>query len=303
MDYKKIIRSRSARIKILSLLNWIPDKTMIRVQYWIKTGRKLNLNRPERYTEKLQWYKLYYRDRDMVTCADKYEVRHFVERRGYGHILNELYGLYEREEEVPFEKLPNQFVVKDTLGGGGDSVIICRDKEEMNRMKMKRTLAKWLNTPKTGGGREWVYYHGRKSRIIIERYLVSNSKKGGLIDYKFFCFYGKISCLYVVADRAVGGKARFGIYSPDFVKLPYDRADELPLVREIPKPDNYDEMCQCARDLAIGFPHVRVDLYSDGKRIIFGEMTFFDGSGYMTFEPDDFDFILGKEFHLPEKNN
>lgn len=128
MNYKKIIKSRETRIKLLSLLNFIPDKTMIKLQYYIKTGRRLNLKHPQRYTEKLQWYKLYYRDPLMQQCSDKYDVREYVKSKGLGHILNECYGVYERVEDIDFDSLPNQFVLKDTLGGGGNSVIICRKK-------------------------------------------------------------------------------------------------------------------------------------------------------------------------------
>ena len=106
------------RIKILRLLNFIPDKQMVRIQYKIKTGRKLNLKNPQRYTEKLQWYKLYYRNPLMLKCADKYDVREYVKNCGLDNILNECYGVYNTPEEIDFNKLPNKFVIKDTLGGG-----------------------------------------------------------------------------------------------------------------------------------------------------------------------------------------
>ena len=95
IDYKKIIKSQKLRFKILNLLSWVPDKIMIKMQYKIKTGRKLDLKNPKRFTEKLQWYKLYYRDPLMKKCADKYEVRDYVKSKGLENILNELYGVYD----------------------------------------------------------------------------------------------------------------------------------------------------------------------------------------------------------------
>lgn len=126
MDYKKIIKNRETRLKILSMFDFIPDKSMIKLQYFIKTGRRLNLKNPQRYTEKLQWYKLFYRDPLMQQCVYKYDVREYVKTKGLAHILNECYGVYERVEDIDFDSLPNQ--LKDTLGGGGNSIIICKYK-------------------------------------------------------------------------------------------------------------------------------------------------------------------------------
>ena len=129
-DYKKLIKSRALRVKLLHLLDWVPDAVMLRIQYFIKTGRILHLKNPKRYTEKLQWYKLYYRDPLMAQCVDKYEVRKYVEKCGLGHILNECYGVFDRADDVNFDKLPNSFVLKDTLGSGGNDVIIVKDKSQ-----------------------------------------------------------------------------------------------------------------------------------------------------------------------------
>ena len=115
IDYKKILKNQKVRFRILNLLSWIPDKTMVKLQYRIKLGRKLNLKNPERFTEKLQWYKLYYRDPIMHQCVDKYEVRKYVESKGLKNILNELYGVYDGPEEINFEKLPKKFVIKTTI--------------------------------------------------------------------------------------------------------------------------------------------------------------------------------------------
>ena len=119
MDYKRLFKSRAVRVKIMRLMSFVPDKPMLKLQYRIKTGRRLDLEHPRRYTEKLQWYKLYYRDPEMKRCVDKYEVRKYLEERGFGGLLNELIGVYDDPGQVDFEALPEQFVLKNTLGGGG----------------------------------------------------------------------------------------------------------------------------------------------------------------------------------------
>ena len=302
MDYKKIIKSRAVRIRIMQAMSFVPDKWMLSLQYKIKTGRKLNLKNPQRYTEKLQWYKMYYRDPVMKQCVDKYEVRKYVEQCGLGSILNECYGVYETPDKIDFDRLPDQFVLKDTLGGGGNGVIICRDKSTLDIPQTVKTMRNW-GKPVSGKhpGREWVYDQG-KNRIVIEKYIPSDPDKGGLIDYKFFCFNGKIAYVYGIADRKVGQKAGLGIFTPEFELLPYTRLDEKPLERTLEKPDNYEQLKQVAEKLAAPFPHARIDLYDQNGKILFGEITFFDGSGYMKFEPDEFDFMMGEKFILPSGN-
>lgn len=298
IDYKKIIKSRRIRLAILNCLAFIPDKWMVLLQYRIKLGFFPNLKKPQRFTEKLQCYKLFYRDPIMKQCVDKYDVRQYIESLGLSSILNECYGLYEEAEEVNFEKLPNQFVLKDTLGGGGNSVIICKDKSKSDLDKYRSIMHRWVKSF-TGKnfGREWVY-EGRKHRIIAEKFIDSSPENGGLIDYKFFCFNGKFKYMYVIADRLVGEKAGIGIYDEKFNRLNVARCDENPLNRIIDKPKNFDELVKTAELIAARFPEARVDLYNQEGKILFGEITFFDGSGYMKFSPDSFDLEFGKLFSI-----
>lgn len=299
MDYKKIIKSRNVRRAILRLLWIVPDKTMLKIQYYIKMGQKLNLKNPQRFSEKLQCYKLYYREPLMKECVDKYDVRNYVSKCGYKDILIPLIGIYDSPDQIDFEKLPEQFVIKDTLGGGGIEVIICKDKAQLNVEETKNILWKWVKRPTTYkvDGREWPY-GGKKHRIIIEKYIESNTDEGGLIDYKFFCFDGRFEYLYVIADRDFGNGAGLGVFDRNYNKLDVVRRDEKPLKRNIPKPDRYEEMITIAEKLAAPFPEVRVDLYSQEGTILFGELTFFDGSGYTVFLPDSFDFEMGRKFNI-----
>ena len=301
MDYKKIIKSRSMRSKILRMLRFIPDRPMLELQYYIKMGRRLNLKNPRRYTEKLQWYKLYYRDPLMVQCADKGDVREYVKSKGLGDILTKCYGVYDRVEDIDFESLPNQFVMKDTLGGGGNSVIIVKDKASFDIEAAKAQMQKWVNRPAhiRGGGREWPYYSGKNHRIIIEEYL--NQKNDDLADYKFFSFNGKSEFLYYIKDRNLGDHGALAVLNRDFERLDVQSLTQNVLNENPDKPVNYHKMVEIADLLSKDFPHVRVDLYNLQGKIYFGELTFYGASGYQKFAPDEFDFEMGNVFILPEK--
>ncbi len=299
MDYKKIFRTRKMRTRILRLLNFVPDESMLKLQYRVKLNRKLNLKNPLRFTEKLQWYKINYRIPVLRQCVDKYEVREYVANKGLANTLNELYGIYESFEEINFEELPNQFVIKTTNGGGGINVIICDDKNNFNIEETKQTIENWMSPKKISGGREWVYY-GLKPKIIIEKYLINEKNPdAGITDYKIFCFDGKPKYLVVDIDRYIGHKRNF--YDTNWNYL--DISSDCPNFGDsFPKPEGLEEMLEVAALLSKEFPFVRVDLYYVEGQVIFGEMTFNPWSGYVQFNPDEFDFTLGDLFVLPEKN-
>lgn len=300
MNYKKVLKSRNKRLFFLRLFDWIPDKPMLKIQYRIKMGRKLDLKHPRRLTEKLQWYKLYYKNPIMPKCVDKFEVRKYVKSKGLEEILTKCYGVYERFEDIDFESLPNSFVLKDTLGGGGNSVIIIENKEKMDLKYISDETHKWLNysIKSKSPGREWPYER-MKHRIIVEEYIASSKEKGGLIDYKFFCNGGNPLYLYVITDRTLGDISNFGIYDINFNKLNITRVGEKQgISRDIKKPKNYNRMVEIAKQLSNDFPHARIDLYNQDGKILFGEITFYNASGYMKYSPDSFDYDLAKGFEL-----
>ena len=297
MNYKNIIKKRSTRIKIMQAFNWIPDKAMISIQYYLKTGRAINWKNPERFSEKLQLYKIYSRNSKLMErCVDKAEVRSYVEERGLSDILVPLLGIYDSPEKIRFEELPNSFVLKDTLGSGGNSVIICNNKDSLDMNFIREQCLKWVNCKYKHAGREHVY-DNNPHRILIEKLLDSSEGTQGFIEYKFFCFDGKPGYVYVISNRQLGVGAELGIYDIDFNLLPYLRADERKPEHNIIKPINFDKMVQIAEILSKGFPEVRVDLFNVDGNIYFSELTFFDGSGYMKFVPDEFDYIIGKLFN------
>ncbi len=298
MNYRNIIKSRDLRVRLLTFLDWIPDSIMLRLQYWLQTGRRLDLKNPKRFTEKLQLYKMKYRNPDMLRCTDKYEVREYIEEKGLGKYLIPLIGVYDTTDAIDYSKLPNQFVAKTTDGGGGNQVLVCKDKQALSEEVFKERLRGWMSARKVKkqAGREWAYENDYPRRIVIEELIGSSCED--LIDYKFFCFDGKVSYIYGLSDRNVGKSVQLGVYDPQFRKLEVSRNDERPQNIPLTKPQNFDVMITIAESLSKDFPHVRVDLYNIAGNIYFGELTFYDGSGYMTFNPDSFDEEMGQCFNI-----
>ena len=205
MNYKLLIRNQQLRFKILHLFDRVPDSLMLRLQYRVKMGFWPNFKHPTRFTEKLQLYKMKYRNSVMPQCVDKYEVRKYVEAKGLGHILNELLGVYDSPDEIEFDKLPDKFVVKSTTGGGGLNVIVVKDKSKCDFEEIKRTAASWgmHRQGAVSSGREWAYSGMGRTRIIIEQYLEDSTQIGGgdLSDYKMMFFNGRFKSLWVDKDR------------------------------------------------------------------------------------------------------
>jgi len=294
MYYKKIIKSQKLRFFILNFLDFLPDKLMILFQYKISTGRYLKLNPPIRFTEKIQWYKLNYRKDILTQCSDKHGVREFVSSKGLSDILVPSFGVYDCVEDIDFKALPNEFVIKTT--NGSHTNILCSNKDLLDVEKTKKIINTWLSSWSSKMGREWGYYN-IKPRIICEKLLPKDSNND-LVDYKFFCFKGKPYCLYVIVDRFLEDGMKLGIFDTEFNLLPYFRSDINGLSTPFLKPKNYDKMLNIAKKLSQDFPFVRVDLYNIDGEIYFGELTFYDGSGYKGYVPDEFDFILGNQFTL-----
>lgn len=295
-NYKKIFRSAKTRHKILSLLRFLPDKEMINIQYRIKMGKKLNVKQPKTYTEKIQWYKLYYHDPLMTMCADKHLVRQYLEERGYKNLACHEYGVYDRAEDIRYENLPDKFVIKTTNGSGTN--IICKDKTRFQIEKAQDALREWLKRDCYGLGREWAY-KDIKPRIIVEEFLEDKENiYKGINDYKFLCFGGRVNYIVFDVNRYAGHKRN--IYDADwhYIDIGTD-CDKLGDV--VVRPEGLEEMKRIAEDLSKDFPCVRVDLYWVNHRPYFGELTFYPWTGYVVFDPREFDMTLGEKFILPQK--
>ena len=302
MDYKKLFKSRKLRQSILNCLEFIPDSLMVRIQYYLNFNRWLNLDNPTRYSEKIQWYKLYYRNPLIKQCSDKYAVRDYVKSKGLDHILNDCYGVYENIDEINFDELPEKYVIKDTMGSGSTGIIFVHDKNDLDVDVAKKIMKQWLAIPakRKSYGREWGY-EGIKHRLIIEKMLLK-TPTDDLPDYKFFCFNGKVYCSYFMENYSLNpSNGVLAFFDRGFKHMNVYRKDFKPLEYQPKKPKNYDLMVKYAEILASDFPHVRVDLYNLEGIIIFGELTFYNASGYVKFNPDSFDERMGNQFELPAK--
>ena len=298
--YKKLIKSRNMRMRIISMLGWLPDKAMLKLQYRVKLKRNLNLKNPKRFTEKIQWYKLNYRNPMMHTCVDKYDVREYVKEKGLEDILVELYGVYDSVDCVDFDSLPESFILKSTDGGGGVNVFLCQDKINLDVQKAKDSLRVGYKLNKKHPGREWAY-NGLSHKIIAEKLLINEANpEAGIDDYKIFCFNGEPRCIVVDTDRYIGHKRNF--YDIEWNNLKVT-SDAPACDREIPKPENLEKMLEIAKILSEDFPFVRVDLYNVYGKVYFGELTFYPWSGYVQYTPDEFDYELGKAFELKQYIN
>lgn len=294
MNYKRIIKSQNLRFKILLLLKFIPDKLMLKMQYRIKTGRNLSFNNPKRFTEWLQWYKVNYRNSVLHECVDKYEVRKYVERKGLANILNKVLGIYNNANDIDFSSLPKRFVAKTTDGGGGQNVIICKDKDTADFNEIRAKLNSWLYRKNINAGREWAYTGIKQSQILIEEYLENESDpEAGIEDYKILCFGGSPKIIIYDCDRYIEHKRN--VYDTKWTRI-YVDSDCKQKDADIAKPENLEYMLTVAVKLSEDFPFVRVDLYNINGKIIFGELTFYPWSGYVQFAPDSFDYKLGQYF-------
>jgi len=275
---------------------FLPDKTFVRLLYLKTHGSFLHLRDPRTFDEKLQWYKLYYRDPLMVTLSDKYEVRKYLDANGQGALLNDLYGVYDRVEEIDLDALPESFVLKATHGSNMN--IICRDKGDLDWRRCRTLMADWLRTDYFYSGRQWAY-KGIRPRLICEKYL-ENEEFGELLDYKFYCYGGKPEVLFVCSGRYGSGGVKYNAYDMGWNRIHVFKGKPCSDL-DIRKPDNFEAMVAIVRELCGRFPFVRVDLYSISGTPVFGEFTFYPDSGTIPFTPDRFNYFFGDLFILPPK--
>lgn len=271
----------------------INDRDAI-IKYYKKksNGRKVALDNPVLFSEKLQWYKLNHRDPLMERVANKYTVREYIKEIGYGYLLNEIYGVYTDVDDIDFSKLPNRFVLKGTHGSGFN--IIVKDKSKLNRRQAKLMMKSWLKQHIAWSGREWVY-EKMPRHIIAEKYL--EDETGELRDYKFYCFNGTPAFMQLEVGRGTAHNTR-NFYDMDWQLMPFGK--ELPHNPnlKVSRPALFEQMKAIASDLCKPFQYVRVDLYQVGGRVYFGELTFFPAGGAPDFVPAKYDAVVGKMWKL-----
>jgi len=283
-----------ALIVLLDKLAFLfPDKLFLKIKYFLVTEKHLNLKEPKTFNEKLQWLKLYDRKSTYTKMVDKAEAKKYVAGIiGEEHIIPTI-RIYNSFEEIFFEELPDQFVLKTTHDSGG--VIICCDKQTFDIVAAKRKINKHLKINSFYRTREWPYKNVQP-RIIAEKYMVDESGYE-LKDYKFFCFDGKVHYIQVDFDRHINHKRNIYNTSWDLQDFTIQYPNDIN--HKIPKPESLDNMISFANKLSEGFSHLRVDFYTINGDIYFGELTFYHGSGTESFVPEEWDYKFGSLLKLP----
>ena len=277
----------------------LPDATYLRWMYYLECGHRLNMDAPLRYNEKLQWLKLYYRNPVWTTMVDKYRVKELVSEKIGKQYVAPCFGVWEKAEDIEWEKLPNQFVLKTNHDSGNNGVFIIKDKSQIDKSQITLRINKSLKRDTSIPGREWPYKDVKRC-VFAEEYL--EDATGELRDYKFFCFDGEVKYLFIATERQSGGEVKFNYFDADFSDLGIVQLHPMS-GKPIEKPALFEQMKALASKLSKGLPEVRVDLYEVNGRIYFGEYTFFHHGGMVPFHPDEWDFIWGEQIHLPKVNN
>ena len=296
--FNKFIKNPGLLFRTLGhrgLLNWMDDSTYLKILYFVRLGERLHLDHPQTFNEKLQWLKLHDRNPLYTTLVDKYAVKNWVANKiGKQYVVPTL-GVWNHFDEIDFDKLPDQFVLKCTHDSG--RIVVCTDKQTFDKKRACRILNNCLRHNFFWGMREWPYKNV-PPRIIAEKYM-KDEKMQGLRDYKFFCFDGMPKALFIASDRQhPTEETKFDFYDMNFVHLPFTNGH--PNAYRLPeKPQCFEEMKKLAGILSVGMPHVRVDLYEINGKVYFGELTFFHWSGLMPFQPKQWDYTFGSWLKLP----
>lgn len=270
----------------------LPDEMMSKIYFYIVLHKRLNLDNPATFNEKIQWLKLnYYPYSDLVIdCTDKYLVRNYVSEKGFEDHLVPLIGVWEKAQEIEWNILPEKYVLKCNHGCAYNLII--EDNNHINKRRIIKQLNTWLREDFGAYNVEIHYSNIKKHLILCEEFIGRN-----LSDYKFFCFNGTPKYLYVSKDLINDRDAQIGFYYLDGTKMPLIRNDYKDL-DNISFPGFYQEMLEAAKILSEDFPFVRVDFFVTDDFWYFAELTFTPGAGMMPFDPDSFDHVWGNELEI-----
>lgn len=287
---KKIITDRDYRTVMLAkagFYNHLDDRSYLEKLYRAKMGRPLNLEDPKLFSEKLQWLKLYDRNPLYTRLVDKYLVREYVAEKLGEEYLIPLLGVWDDPDEIDFDALPDQFVLKCNHNSG-TGMCICRDKSKLDYEHVRKDLRKGLRENFYLKNREWPY-KDVKPKVIAESYL-EDTEDDALTDYKFFCFQGIPKVMYISKDT--GKDPRTDFFDMTFSHLPIRSKDPQADIPPV-KPDQFEKMKQLAEILSMDIPHLRVDFYFAHSRIYVGELTFYHMGGFAKITPHEWDLRLG----------
>ena len=297
MNIKKFIKNPYKIFNVLATkqcFHWLKDETYVKLAYRASIGKKLSLNNPQTFNEKLQWLKLYDRKSEYTMMADKYLVRKYIAEKLGEEYLIPLLGAWDSPEEIDFDALPNQFVLKCNHNSGL-GMCICKDKSKLDIEKVKHELEKGLAQDYYLTGREWIYKDIPR-KIICEQFM-EDETTAELRDYKFMCFDGIVKCSFVCSERFNDEGLHVTFFDRNWKVMPFER--RYPHKEEgVVKPVHYEKMVELAETLSKNLPFVRVDFYEVNGKIYFGELTFFPGSGFEEFTPETWDYTLGSWIDL-----
>lgn len=294
MDINNLFGSRDVRLQILDMLKFIPDIPMLKIEYRLKTGKRLDIKNPKTFNEKLQWLKIHDRNPKYTTMADKFGVRKYITETIGEQYLVPIYGCWNSVDEIPFEELPNSFVLKCTHDSG--SVILCKNKADIDLEEVKKKLNRRLHKNAFWWAREWPYKN-IKPRIIAEHYLM-DGENDYLPVYKFFCFNGEPKIIQQIQNDKQDDET-VDYFSTEWERL--NMMQRFPNSKHpVEKPNRLGEMLEIARKLSSGISFLRVDMYSINEHILFSEHTFYTDAGYSVFEPEteNWDERLGEWIDL-----
>lgn len=290
-DYRFLIKANRG------LYNDMPDEEYLKKLYKAIIGKAPDFENPRTFNEKLQWIKLYYRNPLYTVISDKFASREYVREKIGEEYLVPLLGVWDSPDEIDFEALPDEFVLKCNHNSG-IGMCICRDKSKIDVEKVKADLRRGLNENFYLGGREW-QYKNIKRRIVCEKYM-SDGTGRGLLNYKIYCFNGEPKIFHM--SRDIGRKsAQLSFLDENWNVLPFHREDYPPFEVPPEKPENIEELLGVSRKLSQDFPFVRVDLYVIDGKIYYSELTLDPCGGFSRFNPSEWDLKLGEWLTLPEK--
>lgn len=286
---KKILNEIKAFLE-QTVFKLLSDEAFLKIYYSFFIGRRLDLEHPKGYNEKLQWLKLHDRNVEYIDLVDKYRVKQVVAHMiGEEYIVPVVAGPWKNVDDIEIEKLPKQFVLKVSHDSGG--VIICRDKDQFDWRKAKKKLKKSLKSNYYYVGREWPY-KDMVPCIFAEEYLDFGDEES-LTDYKFMCFDGIPRIMFTVTERDTGQGIKVDFFDMDFKHLSIVR--HYPnSQKDVHKPEQFELMKELSCTLAEKIPHVRIDFYEINGKVYFGEYTFYPGSGFEKFASYEDDLKLGK---------
>ena len=281
--------------------DFLPDKLYLKLVYFARMWKHLDLKNPCTMDEKLQWLKLYDKNPKYTKLVDKYAVREYIADLLGEEYLIPLLGAWDDPEDIDFNALPNQFVLKCNHNSGR-GMCICRDKAKLDVTQVKEDLRKGLSQDYYLTGREWPYKNIRR-RIIAEKYMTDSPDSVEFTDYKFYCFNGYVDCVMCCYERSTGNP-KFYFFDRNWELRRYNkRGKEAPEGFTMPKPKNMDKMFEIAEKLSedVGAAFLRVDLYNSCGQIYFGELTFFPGSGFEPNRLPETDRYFGDLIKLDER--